>query len=100
MATRLFVLTSGEYIISNINDDDLDSYHSYELDLKLINPKLIITTNTQKNTDNQNQLQTSVVLLTWPQFTLETEIIVNPDCVVSDVEPIKELEDLYHNSLQ
>ena len=100
MATRLFILTTGEYVISNITDEDLSSFQKYELDLNLINPKLVITTNTQKNSDDQNQLQTNVVLLTWPQFTLDTKIIVNPETIVSEVTPIKELENLYLESLQ
>lgn len=100
MATRLFVLQSGEYIISNINEEDLTDFQDYELDLKLLNPKLVITTNTQKHSEDHNQIQTNVVLLTWPQFTLETEIIVNPNTIISEVTPIKELETLYLESLQ
>jgi hypothetical protein len=97
LLTKLFILKTGEYVIAQINDESLiELYGPY----KLHHPKVVIATNTQQNSDDQNKLQTSVVLLTWPQFTLDTEVEINFSAITSIVNPIKELCELYENSLK
>ena len=97
LLTKLFILKTGEYVIAQINDEDLVFF---DANYKVNNPKVVIATNTQQNSDDQNKLQTSVVLLTWPQFTLDEVVEINCYSVVSIVNPIKELCELYENSLK
>jgi hypothetical protein len=105
MAIKLSILKTGEYIISDVfmaTEKDIVGKETLVCYV-LKNPKaiLVMDMSHMSSSDEQGkELQTSVSLLSWPQFTETKEVEVQPDAFVTFADPNPELVKLYEDSLK
>jgi hypothetical protein len=99
MSIKIALLKSGETIISDakelISEEKICGY-LFEKPHKIdINKSIFLTENS--STDTENSIDVS--LSPWILLTLEDKILVPPDWIVTIVEPIKSIIELYEEKV-
>ena len=92
MRPKLVLLKTGEYIVTQIQEAWDDGEFLFYV---LTNPRLLRITGTYAIDDKHN---TSVSLFVWPQFSIDTQVELQKDAVLTIVEPTSDLIDLYNQS--
>ena len=100
MSIKLTLLKSGEQVISDaselISSDDKDKVHGYLLK----NPHKVVSTQPLLLTEEQkddNSLE--VTLSPWIILSADKEIVVPTDWVVSIVEPLESVVQMYQEKV-
>ena len=97
MTLKLAILKSGENIISNIKEG---FFEEKKVCYILENPYKVTITGSYKVLDKENDdNRYGVSLSAWPILSEDTTIEIIPDYVVSIVEPIEELKQLYQTEV-
>ena len=99
MSIKLALLKSGETIISNVKElisEEKVFGYIFEKPLKInINQQLFLAESSSSTNDNS----IDVTLSSWIVLTLDKEITIPYDWVVTIVEPIKTIRNLYEERL-
>lgn len=93
MNPKLVLLKTGEYIVTQAQE--AYSGEGEFMFYVLTNPRLIKITGTYAIDDKHN---TSVSLFVWPQFSIDTQVELQKDAILTIVEPTAELTELYNQS--
>ena len=99
MSVKLALLKSGESVIAEtkelISDDKVCGY-LFE------NPQVVFTENSvmflEENVD-QDQSKIAVTMKPWIDLTSDTKIPVPPDWIITIVEPINDVKNLYEEKV-
>jgi hypothetical protein len=97
MTIKLAILKSGENIITDIKEGFLEERMvCYILD----NPCKVTINGTYKILDQENdENQYSISLRRWPTLSKDTTVELHPNYVVSLVEPMDNLKELYETQV-
>jgi|APGre2960657444_1045066.scaffolds.fasta_scaffold45993_2 hypothetical protein len=94
MSVKLILLKSGEKILTNAKEAvDNGKTQAYVFN----NPMLVKVTDSYLLVEEGGEKNSgvNVTLTPWIVFTEDKDIVVAPDYVVSIVEPVKELKEMY-----
>ena len=94
MSVKLILLKSGEKIISDAKDAvDEGKTQAYVFN----NPMLVKITDSYLLVEEGEERNSGVniTLTPWIVFTEDEDIVVAPDYVVSIMEPVKDLKEMY-----
>jgi len=104
MTIKLTLLKSGEQIISDIKEVVSQNEESEQRDIQaylLENPhKVSIRTEillTENNDDNPRDIQ--VAMTPWILLSSDDKVIVRPDWVVTIVEPLQTIKEMYEEKI-
>ena len=97
MSVKIALLKSGEFIISNIKElvsDDKVCGYLFTKPHKIEISNSIFLTEEVAESDS-----VSITFSSWILFTSDDEIPVRPDWVVTIVEPVKTIKQMYEEKL-
>ena len=97
MSIKLALLKSGETIISDVKElisDEKTCAYIFENPHKVTKEKTIFLT---EEVDAESKIE--ITLTPWILFTEETQILVPLDWVVTLVDPIKSVKELYEEKV-
>ena len=99
MATKLALLKSGEYVISDakelVSEEKAFGYLFSNPHKVILNSPVLLTENV--NDDSENMI--SVTLSPWIILSNDKDIIVSPDWVITVLEPIESLKEMYEEKV-
>jgi hypothetical protein len=99
MATKLALLKSGDYIISDakelVSEEKPFGYLFSNPHKVILNSPVLLTENVGEDSDNV----VSVTLSPWIILSEDKEVIVSPDWVITIVEPINSLKEMYEEKV-
>lgn len=97
MSIKLALLKSGEQVISTIKELNVEDQFKAYLFCKphkvIVQKQMLLTEGEVANDNNSREYQ--VMLSPWFLLSQEEEIVVNPDYVVTIVEPVASLKEIY-----
>lgn len=98
MTVKLIVLKNGENIISSIREG---FYEDRLICYVLENPCSISINGTYKILDDEanSDDQYSVSLMTWPRLSNDKMIELVPDAIITIVEPMESLKNIYNTQV-
>jgi hypothetical protein len=97
MTVKLAILKSGENIISNIKEG---LFEEKKVCYILENPYKVTITGSYKILDQENdENQYSISLRRWPTLSKDSTIELHPNYIVSLVEPVDNLKELYETQV-
>ena len=98
MSVKLTIITSGETLISEMQelvaDKDQASPHAYLLE----NPHVVKTTGKQFITEEEkkeNKFGIDVSMIPWIVLSADKKVILPVDCVMTIVEPIEGVKKMF-----
>ncbi len=98
MSVKLTIITSGETLISEMQelvaDKDQASPHAYLLE----NPHIVKTTGKEFITEeekNENKFGIDVSMIPWIILSADKKVILPVDCVMTIVEPIEAVKKMF-----
>jgi hypothetical protein len=94
MATKLILLKSGEDIVSDI-EEMLDGYNTVGYYLN----KPCIVKLVEKYEKNSEKSNFNITMIPWMILSKDTRIPVPLDWVVTIVEPIDDVKNMYNNEV-
>lgn len=96
MSAKLILLKSGENIVSEIKE----GYFDDKLICYILDKPCVVTINgTYKILDEDDENRVSVSLSSWPSLSNQTTVEVEPNWVVTIVEPIYSLKKMYETQV-
>ena len=99
MATKLALLKTGEYIISDakelISDEKVCGYLFSDPHKVIMNSSVVLMENTDQNHENT----INVTLTPWIILSDDKVIAVSPDWVITIVEPIDSLKEMFEGKV-
>ena len=99
MSTKIALLKSGESVIADIKElisDDKVCGYLFKQPHKLDVNKSVFLTEEPKDSDGTD---VNVTFSSWIFFTSDDEIPVRADWIVTIVEPVKAIKDLYEEKV-
>lgn len=99
MRTKLIYLKTGEYIVTELIKTVDPENDTKVLNYLFTNPKQILTETKWEDNRTDKSVKVNVSLISWPQFTKTTEVLIYPDAVMAIVDPTEGLLQLYGDSL-
>ena len=98
MSVKLTILKTGEIIISEmqelVSNNEQTTPHAYLLN----NPHVVVTKDKDFLTEeekNQKRFGIDVIMTPWIILSKDKEIIVPPDCVMTIVDPIESIKQMF-----
>lgn len=99
MSVKIALLKSGESVIADIkeliSEEKVCGYLFTNPHKMQINNSIFLTEQPVKSEDNT----VSVTFSSWIMFTSDSEIPVRPDWVVTIVDPVKSIKDMYEEKV-
>ncbi len=99
MSTKLALLKSGDYIISDakelVSDEKPCGYLFSNPHKVILNSPVLLTEST--NEDSENVV--SITLSPWIILSEDKDVIVTPDWVITVVEPISSLKQMFEEKV-
>ena len=97
MSVKIALLKSGESVIADIKELNCDEEVRGYL---FINPHKIEISNSVFLTEQPTESDSvSITFSSWILFTSDDEILVRPDWIVTIVEPIKTIKQMYEEKV-
>jgi hypothetical protein len=101
MSVKIALLKSGESVIADIkelvSDDKLCGYLFKNPHKMQVSNSIFLTEQQIETEDTDNTV--SVTFSSWILFTSDNEIVVRPDWVVTIVEPVKTIKQMYEEKV-
>lgn len=99
MSTKLALLKSGDYIISDakelLSDEKVCGYLFSNPHKVILNTPILLKENLNEDSDNV----INITLSPWIILTEDNDFAVSPDWVVTIVEPINSLKEMYEEKV-
>ena len=99
MSVKIALLKSGESVIADIkeliSDEKVCGYLFTNPHKMQISNSIFLTEEPVESEDNT----VSVTFSSWIMFTSDSEIPVRPDWIVTIVEPVKSIKDMYEEKV-
>jgi hypothetical protein len=99
MATKLALLKSGDYIISDakelVSEEKAFGYLFSNPHKVTLNSPILLNENVNDDTENI----ISVTLSPWIILSEDKDIVVSPDWVVTVIEPLNSLKEMYEEKV-
>ena len=99
MSTKLALLKSGDYVISDakelLSDEKPCGYLFSNPHKVILNTPILLKENLNEDSDNV----INITLSPWIILTEERDILVTPDSVVTIVEPMNSLKEMYEEKV-
>ena len=102
MSVKLILLKSGETIITDakeaLNEDGKPQVYIFEKPFEVQIQNSILLAEEEQKDSGTNKV--NVILSPWIIFTADEKIAVNPDWVVTVVDPVKDLLEMYEEKVK